>query len=61
MNTQNIPLLNSSALDALDKGTESGLNKVAQVASDYTRTVYRKHDRKVLYADIMKYLIVCSL
>lgn len=42
MNTQNIPLLNSSVLDALDKGTDAGLNKVAQVASDYTRTQIRE-------------------
>lgn len=42
MNTQNIPLLNSSVLDALDKGTDAGLHKVAQVASDYTRTQIRE-------------------
>ena len=41
-NTQNIPLLNSSVLDALDAGTGEGLNKVAQVASDYTRTQIRE-------------------
>ena len=41
-NTQNIPLLNSSVLDALDSGTGEGLNKVAQVASDYTRTQIRE-------------------
>ena len=41
-NTQNIPLLNSSVLDALDAGTGEGLNKVAQVASDYTRTQLRE-------------------
>ena len=42
MNTQNIPLLNASVLDALDAGTGEGLNKVAQVASDYTRTQIRE-------------------
>ena len=42
MKTQNIPLLNSSVLDALDEGTSAGLNKVAQVASDYTRTQIRE-------------------
>ena len=42
MATQNIPLLNSSVLDALDRGDGQGLNKVAQVASDYTRTQIRE-------------------
>lgn len=42
MNTQNIPLLNASVLDALDNGTQDGINKVAQVAADYTRTQIRE-------------------